>query len=88
MLLIVVWKESSAKNKFHTLHYYAMQCLLMHYSPLVCIEPLGVICVKAVVLSTGYEIGTMMLIFTMALAYSVSSPIILPLALVYFIVQL
>ena len=30
----------------------------------------------------------MMLIFTMALAYSVSSPIILPLALVYFIVQL
>ena len=40
------------------------------------------------VLPAGYEIGTMMLIFTMALAYSVSSPLILPLALVYFIVQL
>ncbi|KAK9836955.1 hypothetical protein WJX81_002590 [Elliptochloris bilobata] len=36
----------------------------------------------------GYEIGTMMLIFTMAMAYGVSSPIILPLALIYFILQL
>lgn len=30
----------------------------------------------------------MMLIYTMALAYGVASPIILPLALIYFIVQL
>ena len=37
---------------------------------------------------TGYEVGTMMLIYTMALAYGVASPIILPLALIYFIVQL
>ncbi len=36
----------------------------------------------------GYEVGTIMLIYTMALAYGVSSPIILPLALIYFIVQL
>ena len=48
----------------------------------------SVMCKNRAVLPIGYEIGTMMLIFTMALAYSVSSPIILPLALVYFIVQL
>ena len=33
----------------------------------------------------GREVGTTMLIFIMAMAYSATSPIILPFALVYFI---
>ncbi len=33
----------------------------------------------------GREVGTTMLIFIMGLAYSATSPIILPFALVYFI---
>ena len=33
----------------------------------------------------GREVGTTMLIFIMAMAYSATSPIILPFALVYFV---
>ena len=34
----------------------------------------------------GREVGTTMLIFIMAMAYAATSPLILPFALVYFII--